>query len=259
MFDYKKLKEEGYFIMPDQISNELIEKLKQSLDNSFKLHSHIQKEQGNEIDVTGVALNVVGDSVIYIHLLQELFDNKIIENLEKHFFKSKFILNSMSALDNQPNKINFSAVVHRDIKCYSGQLPIMINLLVMLDDFTIENGATSLLPYSHMVEEKPDDLYYKKNSIRATGKAGDILFFNSNVWHSSELNSTQERRRGIPITFSKSFVKQLMDYPRCLGYGEKHLYSNQMAQLLGYDSRVPANLYEWYQPFENRLYKKEQD
>ena len=62
-----------------------------------------------------------------------------------------------------------------------------------------------------------------------------------------------------PITFSKSFVKQLMDYPRCLGYTEKHKYSDKMAQLLGYDSRVPANLYEWYQPFESRLYKKEQD
>ena len=259
MFDYKKLEEEGYFIMPNQISKELIENLKLRLNNSFILHSLIQKEQGNEIDVNGVALNVLGDSVNYINLLQELFDKKIIENLEKHFFKSKFILNSMSALDNQPNQTNFSAIVHRDIKCYSGELPIMINLLVMLDDFTIENGATSLLPYSHKIEEKPDDSFYQYNSVRAVGKAGDILFFNSNVWHSSELNTTQERRRGIPITFSKSFVKQLMDYPRCLGYTEKHRYSDEMAQLLGYDSRVPANLYEWYQPFENRLYKKGQD
>jgi ectoine hydroxylase-related dioxygenase (phytanoyl-CoA dioxygenase family) len=259
MFDYKKLEEQGYFIMPNQVSKDLINKLKQSLDYSFKKHNKIQKRKGNEIDIEGVALNVLDDSLTYVNLLQELFDNKIIENLEKHFFNSKFILNSISALDNQPNKSNFSAIVHRDIKCYSGKLPIMINLLVMLDDFTIENGATSLLPYSHIVEEKPDDLYYKTNSIRATGKAGDILFFNSNVWHSSELNTTQQRRRGIPITFSKSFVKQLMDYPRCLGYVSKNYWSKEMAQLIGFDSRVPANLQEWYQPFDKRFYKKEQD
>jgi ectoine hydroxylase-related dioxygenase (phytanoyl-CoA dioxygenase family) len=259
MFDYEKLKREGYFIMPNQINKKLIERLKNSLDYSFEKHNKIQKLQGNEIDVNGVALNVLTDSINYINLLQELFDNKIIENLEKHFFNSKFILNSISALDNQPNKTNFSAIFHRDIKCYSGELPIMINLLIMLDDFTIENGATSLLPFSHIVEEKPDDLYYKTNSIRAVGKAGDILFFNSNVWHSSELNTTKERRRGIPITFSKSFVKQLMDYPRCLGYDFKSFLSENMAQLIGFDSRVPASLEEWYQPFENRLYKKEQD
>jgi hypothetical protein len=50
-----------------------------------------------------------------------------------------------------------------------------------------------------------------------------------------------------------------MDYPRCLGYDIKNEFTKDMAQLLGYDSRVPANLKEWYQPFENRFYKKEQD
>jgi ectoine hydroxylase-related dioxygenase (phytanoyl-CoA dioxygenase family) len=259
MFDYKKLEEEGYFIMPNQISKDLLQKLKESLDVSFKKHNLIQKQQGNEIEIKGVALNVLPDSPDYIELLQELIDNKIIENLENHFFKSKFILNSLSALDNQPNESNFSAIIHRDIKCYSGDLPIMINILVMLDDFTIENGATRLLPYSHKIEEKCTDEFYYKNSIQAVGKAGDILFFNSNVWHSSAINTTQKRRRAIPITFSKSFVKQLMDYPRCLGYDIKNEFTKDMAQLLGYDSRVPANLYEWYQPFENRFYKKEQD
>jgi ectoine hydroxylase-related dioxygenase (phytanoyl-CoA dioxygenase family) len=259
MFDYKKLEKEGYFIMPNQISNELIIKLKDSLDYSFEKHNLIQKEQGNEINIKGVALNVLGDSINYIDLLQNFFDKKIIENLEKHFFKSKFILNSISALDNQPNEANFSAIIHRDIKCYSGELPIMINILVMLDDFTIENGATLLLPYSHKIEEKCTDNYYYKNSIQAVGKSGDILFFNSNIWHSSAINITQKRRRAIPITFSKSYVKQLMDYPRCLGYDSKNKYTKEMAQLLGYDSRVPASLEEWYQPFENRLYKKEQD
>jgi hypothetical protein len=50
-----------------------------------------------------------------------------------------------------------------------------------------------------------------------------------------------------------------MDYPRCLGYVSKNYWSKEMAQLIGFDSRVPANLQEWYQPFDKRFYKKEQD
>ena len=259
MFDNQKLKKDGYFIMPNQINSDLIERLKKCLDHSFELHKSIQKEQGNEIEVSGIALNVLADDVTYIELLFELFKNGIIKNLETHFFKSKFILNSISALDNKPNQPNFSAIVHRDIKSYSGRIPLMINILVMLDDFTVENGATRLLPKSHLVQDKWSEDYFKQNSIQAVGKAGDILFFNSNVWHSSALNETQQRRRAIPITFSKSFIKQLMDYPRCLGYEAKNTYSDEMIQLLGYDSRVPANLEEWYQPLKNRFYKKEQD
>jgi hypothetical protein len=36
-------------------------------------------------------------------------------------------------------------------------------------------------------------------------------------------------------------------------------FNEDLKQLLGYFSRVPANLEEWYQPYENRFYKKNQD
>ena len=78
-------------------------------------------------------------------------------------------------------------------------------------------------------------------------------------WHSSAPNKTQEDRKAIPFTISKSFMKQLLDYPRAIGYDKMDLFSSEMQQLLGYHSRVPASLDEWYQPEENRFYKKNQD
>jgi len=112
---------------------------------------------------------------------------------------------------------------------------------------------------SHKIEEKPSDEYFHANAIKALGKAGDLLFFNSNVWHASSLNRSDAGRRAIPITFTKSLIKQLLDYPRALGYDKMDSFSEEMQQLLGYYARVPANLEEWYQPFEKRFYKKNQD
>jgi ectoine hydroxylase-related dioxygenase (phytanoyl-CoA dioxygenase family) len=63
----------------------------------------------------------------------------------------------------------------------------------------------------------------------------------------------------LPITFSKSFIKQLMDYPRYLGYDKINEFDEEILSLLGYNSRVPSNLNEWYQPEHNRFYKKNQD
>lgn len=130
---------------------------------------------------------------------------------------------------------------------------MMFNIIIMLDDFTKSNGATWILPYSHLVEDKPSDKTFEKHAMQMTGKAGDILIFNSNVWHCAGYNLTDKPRRAIAITVSKSCLKQLMDYPRALG----DIYvRDSIRQLLGYHSRVPANMEEWNGP---RTYLKDQD
>ena len=129
----------------------------------------------------------------------------------------------------------------------------------MVDDFTIENGATYLLPYSHLKEEKPTDKEFFNKSIQAVGNKGDLIVFDSNIWHSSAPNITSKGRRGIPITISRSFMKPLLDYPRALGYDKMETFNPKLQQLLGYYSRVPSSLDEWYQPENKRFYKKNQD
>lgn len=54
-------------------------------------------------------------------------------------------------------------------------------------------------------------------------------------------------------------MKQLLDYPRAIGYDKIDQFNPKLQQLLGYHSRVPASLNEWYQPEDKRFYKKNQD
>ena len=256
---YQELKETGICFLRNQINDALIEELINAVSVSFVKHRDIQIMLNNEISSDGVALNVFNDDFAYIKLLEKLMKSGVIKDIENNFFKSKFILNSISALDNKPNSPNFSAIVHRDIKFFSQDLPIMLNALVLLDDFTVENGATMLLPNSHKVEEKPNDELFKRDCIRAVGKKGDILLFNSNIWHCSAPNTTNESRRAIPMTFSKSCIKQMFDYTKSIETEIAYNFSDEMKQLLGFDSRVPSSLFEWYLPADKRFYKKNQD
>lgn len=256
---FKELQETGICFLRNQIDGFLIEELRNAVSISFAKHRDIQISLNNEINSDGVALNVFNDDFAYVKLLEKLLELGIVKDIENNFFKSKFILNSISALDNKPNSPNFSAIVHRDIKFFSKDLPIMLNALVLLDDFTIENGATMLLPYSHKTEEKPTDFSFINECIRAVGKKGDILLFNSNIWHCSAPNNTNESRRAIPMTFSKSCMKQMFDYTKSIEKESMYNFSEEMKQLLGFDSRVPSSLYEWYLPADKRFYKKNQD
>jgi ectoine hydroxylase-related dioxygenase (phytanoyl-CoA dioxygenase family) len=254
-----ELKLQGYTIIRNLVEENWLDLLRKSIDKAFIEHRQTQLDNGNDIQTNGVALHVLLSNPLFIGFLGELLNNKFFTFLSESFFNSKCIINSFSALDNLPNQPNFSATIHRDLRFYSGDFPIMLNCLLMVDDFTIENGGTYLLPYSHLKEEKPSDEEFFKNAIQAVGKKGDMLIFNANVWHSSAPNTTQDHRRAIPITVSKSFMKQLLDYPRAIGYDKMDDFSLELQQLLGYHSRVPASLDEWYQPENKRFYKKNQD
>jgi ectoine hydroxylase-related dioxygenase (phytanoyl-CoA dioxygenase family) len=134
----------------------------------------------------------------------------------------------------------------------------LLNMLVMVDPFTLENGATHVLSGSHRQPRRPDpDLFWAK-SERLVGPAGSIVLFDSNLWHAAGRNASTQPRCALTLSFSRAFVKQQMDYPRFLGeaYGERA--SAQLRQLLGYEAMTPASYEEFYRPLERRLYKADQ-
>ncbi|MFN5993306.1 MAG: phytanoyl-CoA dioxygenase, partial [Betaproteobacteria bacterium] len=85
-----------------------------------------------------------------------------------------------------------------------------------------------------------------------------ILFFDSNLWHAGGDNNTDKPRRSVTPMFCKPFIKPQFDYPRALGYDKGDSFSAYLKQVLGYNSRIPSTLDEWYQPPEHRMYKSDQ-
>ena len=160
----KELKEQGYTVVKNQIDEAWLKLLTQAVDNAFTEHRNIQIKNNNDIITEGVALHVLLSNPTFIDFLYTLLNNGFIKSLQDNFFHSNCILNSLSALNNLPNQPNFSSVVHRDLRFYSGDFPVMLNCLIMLDDFTVENGGTYLLPKSHLEERKPSDEEFFNNS-----------------------------------------------------------------------------------------------
>ena len=152
-----ELKEQGYTIIRNLVDENWLDLLRDALDKAFIEHRKTQLNNHNDIQTNGVALHALLSNPIFINFLEDIQNKKFFEFLSESFFNGKCIINSFSGLDNLPNQPNFSAIVHRDLRFYSGDFPIMLNCLLMVDDFTIENGATYLLPYSHLDEQKPSD------------------------------------------------------------------------------------------------------
>jgi len=203
----------------------------------------------------GSAHHVVGcDDAFHAFLTHDLYDRLIAE-----YFGGPFILNSFGAIDNRPvgeQSYAHGSRFHRDVRTYSHPFKLMLNVLVMLDDFTVENGATKLVPGSHSVERRPADDELERRCVRAVGSMGSVLLFDSNLWHSAAPNHGTASRRAMTLTYTRPFMKQQLDYPRVLG--DAYSTDARLRQILGFNARVPENLDEWFQPPESRKYQSGQ-
>jgi hypothetical protein len=242
----------GFSIFRQVVPETLLHGLRSDIPRRLAICSEWQKKNGLDAGMDGSAHHVVGGEDSLNAFLCSLF----LDDYIKAYFGAEYILNSYGAVDNATftaNTYKHGQRFHRDVRTFSGDFRLMLNMLVMVNDFTIENGATKLAPGTHRLADRPTDDYLEVNSIRAIGKAGDILLFDSNLWHSAAPNLTNSPRMALTLTFTRAFVKQQMDYPRMLG--EDFPPNERVRQVLGYNSRVPCGYDEWYQPPEKRMYK----
>src|SRR5271166_6377397 len=69
----------------------------------------------------------------------------------------------------------------------------MVGFILMIDDFTSENGATCFMPGSQGMEALPSS----SSLVRACGPSGSVIVFNGSAWHGHGPNHTNMARRSI--------------------------------------------------------------
>ena len=85
-----------------------------------------------------------------------------------------------------------------------------------------------------------------------------MLVFDSTLWHAAGQNFSGRDRLAINQQFTRSYVKQQIDYVRALGDETILAQKPRTQQLLGWYTRVVTSLDEYYAPPEERLYRSGQ-
>jgi ectoine hydroxylase-related dioxygenase (phytanoyl-CoA dioxygenase family) len=253
------LGELGYTIIPSLIDKNFAAKINESMSKSHGLCREIQVKNGIDAVTDGTVHHLIASSDgLYLELINKICKSSIFSFI-KDYFGGNYIINSYGGVINLPLIRSYVTNMHRDIRFFSGDFPLMLNMLIMLDDINIDNGALYLLAGSHKNGNRPIVEDFFKASYRAVGRTGDVLLFNSNLWHAAGINQTADITREITITFTKPFMKQQLDYPRAIGYNKLEKMSLDAQQIIGYFARTPSDLEEWYQPPNKRFYRPGQD
>lgn len=249
----KGLYKDGYVIFENMLDRQTVKGLKNDCMKWVDICGSYQEKAGLSNDKT--AHHAVGgkgpiDDLLHSHI----FDPIITD----YFDSKKYILHACNPVLGPPSANSYLHKIHRDIKTFFAGINLRINVLVALDNFTIENGATEILPNSHMVPDMPSIEEFEANKLSLCMPKGSVAFFNSYLWHRAGTNSTDENRVALTLSYGLSFIKPQMDYARLLGEINGKSFSESSRQVFGYNSRVPISLEEWYQKPQNRLYKPDQ-
>ena len=114
------------------------------------------------------------------------------------------------------------------------------------------------MPGTHQQRDRPAENDLDRNKLPVVCPAGSMLVFDSTLWHAAGANVSGRDRLAINHQFTRSFIKQQMDYVRALGGEQVLAQEPRTQQLLGWYTRTPTSLDEYYRPPEERLYRSGQ-
>ena len=210
----------------------------------------LNKISRRKIKYKGVPKRDSGDKIIY-NLQNKNFDfikllskNKLVK-IAKYFLndphyrflpnnKPNYILNYFNARSSG-SKLDLHIDTHIPFK---GEKTFMMQFVFLLEKSSKKNGCTIAVKGSHY-SGKFSNRKAKKITL-LEGEPGDLIIWDSRLWHGTLANISNQSRWAIITTLSSWFIKQKMNMPKSLPLEIFKKCNNEQKQLLGYCS-VPPN------------------
>ena len=112
------------------------------------------------------------------------------------------------------------------------------NSIWLLDDFSEENGATRIVPGTHLNSELPQDVLQDPmaphpKEVIIEAPAGSVFIFNSHAWHGGTTNRSSRSRRAIHSYFCQYDQPQQVDQSRYITQETLQRLSAAATNMLG--------------------------
>lgn len=140
-------------------------------------------------------------------IFRDLVLDPLVERMMGELLGPRFLLSSLTANIARPGGAPMYLHTDQGYVDFWTEKPLVANVLFMLDDFTERNGATRLVPGSHLNRQLRR--YAAEETVAAQGPAGSVMVFDGRLTHGTGANLSQgEQRRAILAYHCRPFVRQ---------------------------------------------------
>ena len=132
-------------------------------------------------------------------------------------------------------------VLHRDDGIYPLSIQgmeLQVSAMWALNDFTVENGATHVLPGSH--QGPPRSVNTRtEHTVQAVMAKGSLLLYLGSVLHGGGANRSDAPRMGLINTYSLGWLRQEENHYLAIPREVADSYPERIRQLMGYEPHGP--------------------
>lgn len=216
----RSLDEDGYLPLPGILSPAQVQALRQRLQ---ELEDEEGEDAGKEVhqeDGTDRLANLANKDPLF----DQIWANTKVLAAMAHVLDGDLKLSSLNAraalpghglqalhCDGSHSSADFAPVLIDGRRRYN-----VCNSIWLLSDFTPENGATRLVPGSHLFGVDPgegmeDPRAPHPDEILVQGKAGTVFVFNAFTWHGGTVNHSDNPRRALHCYYCRRGLKAQTD------------------------------------------------
>jgi ectoine hydroxylase-related dioxygenase (phytanoyl-CoA dioxygenase family) len=144
------------------------------------------------------------------------------------------LVSSLSSISIDPGEK--AQPIHADdqlIPLAKPHAPTVCNTMWALTDFTEENGATRLVPRSHVLDHSP---HYggTYDTVPAEMPRGSVLIWHGSLWHGGGANRSHDRRVGIAMNYCAGFIRQQENQQLGIPTEVARTFSPRLRELCGF-------------------------
>ena len=193
--------------------------------------------------------NPLEETIYNLHNKNKIFikfiDHKSIIEIVKQvlsigsYNNQEHIILRLSAVRN-PQK-GFAQQLHNDSRICGSRNPMIIQVIWLLDDFNIDNGATRIVPKSHLKDSFPKQNKKYPNEKLLLAKKGSVILLNGAMWHGSAKKTTTQDRWGMIFSYSRWFLKTSFDFSKNTPLKIYNKLNKYQKELLGFKFNPPKD------------------
>jgi ectoine hydroxylase-related dioxygenase (phytanoyl-CoA dioxygenase family) len=197
----------------------------------------------------------IHDLMVVDEKFRDLLEDARLQQLLAPHLGEHWVMYAASSSSVPPMGRSASSRIHVDSPRFQLGYSFNIGVIWTLDDYTDRNGCLEVLPGSHHSAEAPDQDLFDAGSTKVLCGAGSLILFNARLFHRTSVNFTKRWRHAMTMNACRSFMKPRMDWPRMIPNPIGENLQPQTRRILGFDTRVPASVDEFFLPSSQRLYK----
>jgi len=144
------------------------------------------------------------------------------------------LVSSLSSIAILPGEV--PQPIHADdqlIPIAKPHVALVCNSMWAITDFTAANGATRIIPGSHLSDGNPK-YGVEHESIPAEMRRGSVMVYHGSLWHGGGANRSGDRRVGIAMNYCAGYIRQQenqqLGIPREIARG----FAPRLRELVGY-------------------------